>query len=487
MYLFCLLSVPYALDEPTMNSAITCAIHCAVQPLTKTYDMNVFGQGEHLQYENFFYICLSESSPRLVLDVINGNNITFSEKEPGKRSQLWSQNVEGRIIHEGTTPSLLSEGSESKYCLDIAELAVVAEGCSCLALRKVDSRRVSKQVWKFREDGRLTCGIQGQCIQALPAFGGMRAGAKVALGPYDGGRPPGLESTVGAVKMLLGSGVLAVTIEADGPTRVLRICDLLEMESISSIALNLSDSSAVAVARRALPGRHTKISINLPQGLGVSLVDRTPEELIYACLNQVSAVIDQNNQTQKLSVTVKTVQVDNQLYGNTCHILLYSVLSKKKHSRRNVNAVEVNWQRMMDVSSSMHVFKHLLVQLSKFSLDLEELVFYRIVDMFTSDRRESEELDVRSVQQMRAKDFDIDVKKYYFGLLQVHCGQLTLSVHTAKLPPPLIKVKQRSPLKMLVNFENAKIDFKSFVQMHPFESIPFLLGAVGKNLLESPP
>ena len=34
------------------------------------YNMDVIGQGEHLEYENYFYISLTHSPDNLVLDVI---------------------------------------------------------------------------------------------------------------------------------------------------------------------------------------------------------------------------------------------------------------------------------------------------------------------------------------------------------------------------------------------------------------------------------
>lgn len=35
------------------------------------YNMDIIGQGEHLEYENYFYISLTDSQPdSLVLDVI---------------------------------------------------------------------------------------------------------------------------------------------------------------------------------------------------------------------------------------------------------------------------------------------------------------------------------------------------------------------------------------------------------------------------------
>jgi len=96
------ISVAYTWDEPILSHKLTCSIHCDMGSSTKSYDMDNIGHGEHLQYDNFFYICLPDTTGPLVLDVLGGNGVVFSCKEPGRRSQLWSQSVEGRLIHEGT-------------------------------------------------------------------------------------------------------------------------------------------------------------------------------------------------------------------------------------------------------------------------------------------------------------------------------------------------------------------------------------------------
>lgn len=444
--------------------------------------MDVLGQAEHLEYENYFYISLPDTPDELVLEVTGGNGIVFSRREPGKRSQLWSQNVEGRIIHEGIT----SKDSPSKYCLDIAQLAVVVEGCSCLALRKVDSRRQSTQIWKFRAEGRLTCGIQAQCLQCLPAFGGMSPGARVALGPYDPDLGVTAESHVEAVKMLPGSGVLSLTIHANGPTRTLRIADLHDLENISSVRLHSPTGQSVPGIQSEPSKRIVSILVHLSTGVGVSLINHIPEELLYMTLNKLKLKVDQSSATQRLSLSVRHIQVDNQLYGSGSPVLLYSIPSKQKQpsKMKRGQAFELEWQRNLSVKSSMHVFKLLSVQISRLSVDIDEMVLLKVFEMLTANQVEHSDMEVVRLQFPKHKQPDHPAKKYYFGLLQVACGQVTLSVHTAaRLPHSLQETRRKLAVAKLYTFENAKIDFDPFIQVHPFESLPFLIKAVGKSII----
>lgn len=482
---WCLLFVvaPYAWDEPTHSSNLTCSLHCDLTTTSKTYNMDILGQAEHLEYENYFYISLVDTPEPLVLEVIGGNTVIFSRKDPSKRSQLWSQSVEGRILYEGTTSSKSPADADKRFCLDIAELAVITEGCSCLGLRLSDNRRQSSQIWKF-QNGRLMCGIQGQCVQALPAFGGMQHGARVALGPFSMQHGLTAETHVDTVKMLPGSGMLVVQVEADGPTRVLRICDMHDLGKIKTMKLNrniqVSDSSNESSLTTL--NKRLRLSVALNSGIGVSLINNVPEELVYLSLSNVNVKVDQNREYQRLYIAVKHIQMDNQTLGSNYPVVFNSIVSKHKHKskERRHQGFELEWQRMFGVRSSMHVFKLLRIHISPFSLNIEEIILFKILEMFTQFESIEEEVDVGKIQLPSDKEFDVDIKKCYFGLLEVTCGQLNLSVHTAKLPPELKAVKKKLGMTPLITFENAKIDFDPFRQLHPYESMGFLVTAVGK-------
>ena len=370
----------------------------------------------------------------------------FSCREPGRRSQLWSYSVEGRLLHEGTTTSKRSykDSTVSKYCLDIAELAVIAEGCSCLALRKVDNRRQTTQVWKFQPDGRLTCGFRSQCVQSLPAFGGMLSGARVALGPYDPESPAGLEAGFSMAKMLPGSGVLSVTVDTDGPTRILRISDIHDLEKIKTMQLSSADDSMQA---KPAASRPVKLTVNLPAGVGVSLVNHVREELVYLSLSHPSLTVEQNHEVQTVHLTVRHIQLDNQLPGATCPIIVYTSPRRlqradgtsSRRSRHREPALELEWSRVLTSRSTMHVFKLFSVQLSCFSLDVDELLLYKLIEMFTAASQSADatsevtEVELGLIQLPKDQHIDVNVRKYYFAFLKVTHKTCAELVHTDDL------------------------------------------------------
>jgi len=308
--------------------------------------------------------------------------------------------------------------SSTKFCLDIAEMAVT-QGCSCLSLRKVDSRRVTTQIWTF-QDGRLCCGINGQCVQAVPAFGGTLAGARVALGPMS----PDItaESRVESVKMLPGSGVLSVMVSADGPTRVLKIADLHELDKIKETRL----AGVQSVTSPATDKHSLKVHVNLPRGIGLSVVNRTPEELAYLILHRLEARLNQAAGIQKLELSVRHIQLDNHVFGAAVPVIIFSMekdATRKLKDKERPKAFQLSWQRCLTAQTSMHVFNSFQANLSDFSLNLEETLLWMLVEMFTSGEGKKE---LESVQQKPTEaDYDVTVRKYYFGLLQVICGQVS--------------------------------------------------------------
>jgi len=56
---------------------------------------------------------------------------------------------------------------------------------------------------------------------------------------------------------------------------------------------------------------HLQVIIRLKKGLGISLVDRTPEELVYIMFRDVAIEYVQENDEQSLRADVHSLQVNS--------------------------------------------------------------------------------------------------------------------------------------------------------------------------------
>lgn len=72
-------------------------------------------------------------------------------------------------------------------------------------------------------------------------------------------------------------------------------------------------------------------------------------------------------------------------------------------------------------------------------------------------------------------------RRCYFGILNLTCRRLYLSVVTANvLPVPLRRVKQMYNMP-LIRFENASVEIAPFQQSYYFETLNFLMEALHKH------
>lgn len=65
------------------------------------------------------------------------------------------------------------------------------------------------------------------------------------------------------------------------------------------------------------------IQLNLA-GVGISVVDKTPRELLYMSLTKLSVEMNQTQKEVSLEVILKDMQIDNQLYSTEFPVLLQS-------------------------------------------------------------------------------------------------------------------------------------------------------------------
>lgn len=114
--------------------------------------------------------------------------------------------------------------------------------------------------------------------------------------------------------------LVQLEVEPDGPTRVLRLSQL------SGVGRTESQDDFVVVEDptetddKMAP---VQLSINFAiERLGISVVDETPQELLFATVEGIGCRFTQSETDQGVELWTKRVQVDNQL-SSTCPILMY--------------------------------------------------------------------------------------------------------------------------------------------------------------------
>ncbi|XP_076596695.1 intermembrane lipid transfer protein VPS13D isoform X1 [Chaetodon auriga] len=493
----------YACDEPTLPPYLTVTVKGAGSSEV-TADMNFLREYNKLYYENFIYIAathtFSQSAERrpvgkkcpvscaeLVLDVdTKTQRVILKKKEPGKRSQLWRMTGSGMLCHEGSSPPQSKPAQprplDSSLVLDIAGLAAVSDNSfEPLMLRRPDSRRSTTQTWYF-SSGMLTCGLPRLVVQVKGGVAGLTDGAEVVLGPDSGLLEPGPEQQFINQKMRPGSGVLSVQVLPDGPTRVLQISDFNQRRMIRSSPSTEQDRSKDDLKKRET---ELEVLVNLEEGLGVSLVNKVPEELVFATLSGIDVHFIRTAASEVLELSIQNIQVDNQLLGTTQPVMLCVTPSS---SDNNVNdsgpALQVNSVKVPSSLVLTDLFKHLMVTARRFTVIIEEKLLLKLLSFFGYGQTEAE---LERLDENLHGKFNEDAgppKRYYFENLKISLPQVKLSVFTSHKLPPDLKALKGTLGFPLVRFEDAVINMYPFTRVHPYETQEIIINDILKHFRE---
>ncbi|KAK3881484.1 hypothetical protein Pcinc_014068 [Petrolisthes cinctipes] len=538
--------VAYAWDEVTLPPYITCM---APGGTSATYNMNILGDGARLTYENFIYVAFtgtfrntssgSEEAEdvtfdptaidcqQLVLDVPEGTRVRLGRKEAGRRSQLWRMTTTGMLQHEGSSPphdptSKKPQKRSNILVLDIAGPGPQPNEYVPLMLRKPDDRRSLTQTWRFTDDGRLCCKHYNMFVQAKDGFLGLQPDAggswqlwnDVVLGPpqlvqygtMSNGVP--VEQAVSRQRLRPGSGLLAIRVVTDGPTRVLQVTDVhskntsLVARTESGDWVSVTEEGGTTTIKKTSGGtghqssqditlHEVQMHLRLHGGLGVSLVQQSPpQELCYAKLTGIICEYQSSLTQRSVDCSVKDIQIDNQLTGAQCPVVLYVTPQSKTDDTRHLPAIYINAHQVLSTCTNAYIFKDLLVSFKNLTVTLEDSLVFRVMLLAGCDPLDDPALLTTDEHQydtrrMLAAATSVNATRYYFTKLELNLNQVRLSVLTSKkLTPELKRIKRKMGLTTLVRFENANVNLEAFVRCHPFETQRFLVDCITKHYRE---
>lgn len=510
-------SVAYAWDESTLNPHITVR---APGGSSSTYDMNSLAPGDQLTYENFIYIIFTatfqeesddekvtvgshwfknDKRNELVFDVLEGSKMVFlARKERGKRSQLWRIDNSKRLIHEGSSPPLdpndvkrasFHKTDKNALVLDIATNCALPGESMPLMLRKIDAKRALTQTWTFTYDGRLCCEHPNLFVQPKNGFIGLRAGNEIVLGPIHAKKfesiPNGIasEQAITTRKMRKGSGVLSVSVTADGPTRVLRICDV---KNNSNARDKPSAVNSYLWKHDERDNGHKGFMKNMEfhiifnvESIGLSIINQQNEELLHMYFQNSIFDFAFNLNEWNFNCSVQNIQIDNQLKGAEKSVVLHV---SPQISGVPLPAISLTAQKLIVPNVEANVFKQLQISIKDVIFNLEEILLLKLLDFINYDLPDNELEQInnsenpaanRAISSILAKS-----SRYYFTIFLIQLSQVKLSVFTTShLPIYLNELKKKLGIK-LIRFEDATIQLLPFKRVYALMTKRFLLESI---------
>jgi hypothetical protein len=173
-------------------------------------------------------------------------------------------------------------------------------------------------------------------------------GHRKMIGRFD------LDRMAPGTQLRMSDSMYSGQIVADGPTRVLRITD-------SSLPLLPSNETAgltsinVFKKPETVSGIPSLIEFRLAHGIGISVVDWSPQELLYIKVDEFTLERQVDSKQERVSFGISCCSVDNQLWVTPFPVLLRMgrrVQATSAHleriRRRRSNAIAVSWRRALN-------------------------------------------------------------------------------------------------------------------------------------------
>ncbi|RSL40809.1 hypothetical protein CEP53_013138 [Fusarium sp. AF-6] len=192
-------------------------------------------------------------------------------------------------------------------------------------------------------------------------------------------------------------------------------------------------------------------------GIGVSLVNAQMKELAYLTLRDVQLRYSESPLIQTVSMAIKWIQIDNQLYGGLFPMILYpSVVPKKAQEVEAHPSLHAMISRVKDDSYGVLYIKYATILLQQMTVDLDEDFVFALLD-FTNVPGASwtmvddegklcdEDLDIPEPTQLQAGQ-DI-----YFEVLNIQPMQLDLSFMRTERVNAEDKGSSRNPIMFFLN------------------------------------
>jgi len=252
--------------------------------------------------------------------------------------------------------------------------------------------------------------------------------------------------------------IVDINVAADGPTQTLILSNFKQSKSLYRQRSNASSTTGQGgfEAKELSTGLTFQAQLKL-SGIGVSLINSQLKELAYVTLRDIQLRYSESPLYQTVSLSVKWIQIDNQLYGGIVPIILYpSVVPKRAPEIEAHPSLHLMVTRVKDDSYGVQYIKYATVLLQQMTLDLDEDFVYALLDYpkipgatWSSSEEDGqlcdETLDIpEPKQQQSGQDF-------YFELLNIQPMQLDLSFVRTERVNVEAKSSSRNPLMFFLN------------------------------------
>jgi vacuolar protein sorting-associated protein 13A/C len=252
--------------------------------------------------------------------------------------------------------------------------------------------------------------------------------------------------------------IIDLNVIAVGPTQTLILSNYRASKSLYRQNTQAASSTSVAGGFK-VKNQDTTVTFRAQlrlTGLGISLVNAQLRELAYITFRDIQFKYSDSSLYQTVSVSIKWVQIDNQLYGGIFPMILYpSVVPKNTKETESHPSVHAMVTRVKDDSYGVVYIKYATLLLQQMTLEIDEdfvfalLEFSKVPGARWSETHEGvlcdDSLDIPEPKQEHQGE------DYYFELLNIQPMQFDLSFVRTDRVNVEDKSSSRNPLMFFLN------------------------------------
>ena len=252
--------------------------------------------------------------------------------------------------------------------------------------------------------------------------------------------------------------IIDLNVVADGPSQTLVTSDFKQSKSLykqKSASASASTAAGFEVKEQDMDVT-MRASVRFA-GIGVSLVNSQLRELVYVTWRDIELKYTDSQLYQTVALTVKWIQIDNQLYGGIFPLIFYPSVVPKTGKEMEAHPIfRTAVTRVKDDSYGVLYIKYFTFLLQQMTIEIDEDFIFAILD-FTkvpgaawTEQKEGklapDSLDIPEPQQEQSGQ-DI-----YFELLHLQPMQFDLSfVRTERINAEDTSSSSTNPFMFAVN------------------------------------
>ncbi|KAL2157330.1 hypothetical protein VTH06DRAFT_6268 [Thermothelomyces fergusii] len=290
--------------------------------------------------------------------------------------------------------------------------------------------------------------------------------------------------------------IIDINVTADGPTQILILSNFKQSRSLYRQRSNAGSSSGREGFEAKALDTNTTFSAQLRlSGIGISLINAQLKELAYLTFRDVQLRYSDSPMYQTVSLAVKWIQVDNELYGGIFPIILYpSVVPKRAQEIEAHPSLHAMVTRVKDDSYGVEYIKYATVLVQEMTVELDEdfiyavLEFSRIPGASWSSTKEKDKLcdDNIGIPQPKQQQAGRDI---YFEVLNIQPMQLDLSFMRTERVNVEDKTSSKNPVMFFLNvmtmalgnINDAPVRFNALMLENVRVSVPVLIQNISNH------